>query len=266
MPIFTFDALDAIPEALRTYAKADGDKVQINLVPQDKMDEFRETNIALVKERDELKKAVEVLAPIVGDDPTAFTQELTELRATATRVKDGQLTDSRKIEEEIIRRTEDMKKALEDQSRAAQKEGANWKAKASDIEGTYKRTLVSTAIKDAIIDPELGVLPNAVRDILHRAGEVWRAQDDGRVLAFQGDLQLYGADGGSPLTPKEWILKLKDEAPHYFKGTHGGGAGGAGGGGGSEQRGTLGKTVAEMKGMSAADKLALANGDKGARL
>ena len=263
MPIFTFDSLDQIPDALRTYAKAEGDKVQINLVPQDKMDEFRETNISLVKERDELKKAVEVLSPIVGEDPTAFTNELTELRATSQRVKDGQLTDSRRIEEEVIRRTEDMKKVLEDQIRAAQKEGALWKTKAGEIESTHKRTLVSTAIKDAIIDPELGVQPSAVRDILSRAADVWRAQDDGRVLAFQGDLQLYGADGGSPLTPKEWIMKLKDEAPHMFKGTHGGGAGG---GGGSDARGPLGKTTAEMRGMSANDKLALANGDKGARL
>lgn len=262
MPIFTFDTLDSIPEGLRSYAKAEGDKVQINLVAQDKMDEFRETNITLVKERDELKKQVEILAPIVGEDPNEFTNQLTELRAVNQRVKDGQLTDSRKIEEEVIRRTEDMKKVLEDQIRAAQKEGASWKTKAAELEGTYKRTLVSTAIKDAVIDPELGVQPHAVRDILSRAEGVWRAQDDGRVLAFQGDLQLYGADGGSPLTPKEWIAKLKDEAPHFFKGTNGGGAGGAGG----DQRGPLGKTTAEMRSMTAQDKLALANGDKGARL
>jgi hypothetical protein len=89
---------------------------------------------------------------------------------------------------------------------------------------------------------------------------VWRAQDDGRVLAYQGDLQLYGADGGSPLTPKEWIGKLKEEAPHFFKGTTGGGAGGG------EQRGPLGKTSQEMKAMNASDRLALANGDKGPRL
>lgn len=262
MPIFTFDSLEVIPESLRSFAKGEGDKVQINLVPQEKLDEFRDTNINLVKERDELAKQVEVLAPIVGDDPAAFSAALTELRSMEQRVKDGALTDSRKIEEEVIRRTEDMKKTLEDQIRAAQKEGANWKAKAGEIEATYKRTLVSTAIKDAAIDPELGVLPGAIGDLLSRAQSVWRAGDDGRVLAFQGDLQLYGADGGSPLTPKEWIVKLKDEAPHYFKGTHGGGAGGDGGG----ARGALGKTVQEMRGMKASDKLALANGDKPTRL
>ncbi len=198
MPIFTFDSLEQIPEGLRNYAKGEGDKVQINLVPQEKLDEFRDTNIALVKERDTLKETVEVLSPIVGEDPGAFNSELTELRATAQRVKDGALTDSRKIEEEVIRRTEDMKKSLEEQIRAAQREASNWKTKAGETESTYKRTLVTSAIKDAVIDPELGVLPHAIPDILSRAAGVWRAQDDGRVLAFQGDLQLYGADGGSP--------------------------------------------------------------------
>lgn len=258
MPIFTFESLEQIPEGLRNYAKAEGEKVQINLVPQEKLDEFRDTNINLVKERDELAKQVEILAPIVGESPSDFTQELTELRATAQRVKDGQLTDSRKIEEEVIRRTEDMKKSLEEQIRTAQREGANWKAKATEVEATYKRTLVNSAIKDAAIDPELGVLPGAIGDILARAQSVWRAQDDGRVLAYQGDLQLYGADGGSPLTPKEWIAKLKDESPHYFKGTAGGGAAGGGG----EQRGQHGKTQQELRSMKAVDKLALANGDK----
>jgi hypothetical protein len=261
MPIFTFDSLEVIPEGLRSYAKAEGDKVQINLVPQDKLDEFRDTNTNLVKERDALQKQVELLAPIVGEDPGAFQADLVELRATAQRVKDGSLTEARKIEEEIIRRTEDMKKSLEEQIRAAQKEGANWKTKAGEIEGTYKRTLVSSAIKDAAIDPEMGVLPGAIGDILARASGVWRAQDDGKVLAYQGDLQLYGADGGSPLTPKEWISKLKDEAPHYFKGTHGGGAGGD-----TTQRGPLGKTAAEMKNLTASQKLELANGNKGPTL
>lgn len=262
MPIFSFDSLEAIPESLRSFAKAEGDKVQINLVPQDKLDEFRDTNTNLVKERDALQKQVEVLAPIVGEDATAFETELAELRATAQRVKDGGLTDSRKIEEEIIRRTEDMKKSLEEQVRAAQKEGANWKDKASQIDATYKRTLVSSAIKDAAISPEAGLNPSAIPDVLSRAQSVWRATDDGKVLAYQGDLQLYGADGGSPLTPKEWIAKLKEEAPHFFIASSGGGAGG----GPNDRRGPLGKTPQEMKAMSANDRLALANGDKGPRL
>lgn len=264
MPIFTFENLEQIPEALRQFAKtAEGDKVQINLVPQERMDEFRETNINLVKERDELKARVELLSPIVGEDPEAFNQELTELRATNQRVKDGQLTDSRRIEEEVIRRTEDMKKTLEEQIRNAQKEGGNWKQKYSEVDARHRSTLVSTAIKDALIDPELGVNPGAVRDILSRAGEVWRATDDGKVLAYSGDLQLYGADGGSPLSPKEWIMKLKEDSPHYFKGTHGGGAGG---GQDATRPGQLGKSAEELRNMRGVDKLALANGDKPAKL
>lgn len=261
MPIFQFDTLEQIPEALRQYAKAEGEKVQINLVPQDKLEEFRESNTNLLKERDALKKEVEVLKPIIGDDAARFSQELVELQATAQRVKDGTLTDSKAIEQEVVRRTEDMKKSLEEQIRTAQKEGALWKTKATEIQDVHKRTLVTSAIKDALIDPDLGVQSYAFPDILSRAQSVWRAQDNGQVLAFQGDLQLYGSDGGSPLSPKEWISKLKDEAPHYFKGTTGGGAGGD-----TTQRGQLGKTQQELRSMRAGDKLALANGAKPASL
>jgi hypothetical protein len=59
MPIFTFDTLEQFPKACAVFAKAEGDKVQINLVPQEKLDEFRDTNITLVKERDAALKQVE---------------------------------------------------------------------------------------------------------------------------------------------------------------------------------------------------------------
>jgi hypothetical protein len=261
MPILTYDSLDAVPEGLREVAKTEGDKVTVNVVPQAKLEEFRDKNIELLKERDALKGQVDTLAPLVGEDVEAFNTELTELRATAQRVKDGQLTEGRKVEEEILRRTDDMRKTLEEQVRGAQKETGAWKTRAEQLDGTLKRTLVTSTIKDAAIDPEAGVLPGAIGDILRRAHDVWRAGDDGKVLAYQGDLQLYGADGGSPLTPKEWIAKLKEETPHYFKGTQGGGATG-----GTETRGAHGKTAQEVKALSASERLALANGDKGAKL
>lgn len=261
MPILTFDTLDAVPEGLREAAKQDGDKVTVNVVPQQKLEEFRDTNINLLKERDALKAKVDVLEPIIGEDHEAFTASLTELRAMEQRVKDGQLTEGRKVEEEILRRTDDMRKSLEEQVRGKSNEVSAWKTKAENLDATLKRTLVNSAIKDAAIDPDAGVLPGAIGDILSRAASIWRASDDGKVVAYQGELQLYGADGGSPLTPKEWIGKLKEESPHYFKGTNGGG-----GGGDNLKRGPLGKTPQEMKTMSASERLALANGDKGPRL
>jgi hypothetical protein len=74
-----------------------------------------------------------------------------------------------------------MKKTLEEQIRAAQKEGANWKTKAGEIETTYKRTLVNSAIKDAAIDPgSRASTRSAIPDILSRAQGVWRARTTAR--------------------------------------------------------------------------------------
>jgi hypothetical protein len=195
MPILSFDTLDAVPEGLREAAKQDGDKVTINVVPQKTLEEFRDKNIALLKERDGLKARVDILEPIIGEDVDAFKASLDELNATAQRVKDGQLTEGRKVEEEILRRTDDMRKTLEDQVRGAQKESGLWKTKAEALDGSLRRTMVNSAIKDAAIHPDAGVLPEAVGDILQRASNVWRYQDDGKIVAYQGDLQLYGADG-----------------------------------------------------------------------
>lgn len=263
MPVLSYDTLDQVPEGLREVARQDGDRVLVNVVPSAKLDEFRDTNINLVKERDTLKERVGLLEPIVGDDPEAFKQQLTELRSVDQRVKDGQLREGRHVEEEVIRRTEDMKKTLEAEIRQEKKESGHWRQKASELEGSLKRTWVDQTIKDACVAPDSGVNPAAIDDIVQRARQTWRATEDGKVLAYSGELQLYGADGGSPLSPKEWLVKLKEERPFFFMGTFGGGAGGAGGDG---RRNSVGKTPEQMKGMSAAERLAAANGDQGPRM
>lgn len=257
MPVFTFDSIDRIPDNMRTYAKAveGSDAVSLNLVAQDKLDEFRDRNTELVKERDTLKSRVELLSPIVGEDPDAFKAMIAEYQAMEQRVKDGSLKESRNVEEEVVRRTEDMRKTLEEQVRAAQREGNGWKQKAVEGDSRHRDLLVTMTIKDAAIDPESGVLPSAIGDVLSRAKTVWRAEDNGSVVAYKGDLKLYGSDGASELTPKEWVSKLKEEAPHFFKGTQGGGAVGAGG----EKLGQHGKTTQQLSQMTAAQRLDLAN-------
>lgn len=259
MPVFTFDSIDRVPETMRSAIRTveGSDQVTLNLVAQEKLDEFRDRNTELVKERDALKSQVEVLAPIVGEDPEAFKARLAEFAAMEQRVKDGSLKESRNVEEEVVRRTEDMRKTLEEQIRGHQKEANSWKQKATEGDSRYRDMLVAQAIKDAAVDPESGVLPSAIPDILGRARQVWRAEDNGAVVAYKNDLKLYGADGGSELTPKEWLSKLKEEAPFFFKGTQGGGAGGSGTG--TDKVGQHGKTAQQLSQMTAAQRLDLAN-------
>ena len=60
MPEIVFESLDKVPEGLREHAKEEEGKVKVNVVPKNKLDEFRETNIKLAQERDSLKSAFDI--------------------------------------------------------------------------------------------------------------------------------------------------------------------------------------------------------------
>lgn len=262
MPILQFDTLDLVPEGLREHAKpVEGtDKVSVNVIPQAKIDEFRDNNIKLSKERDELLAQLEPLKGIVGDDAAAFAASLEELRATSQRVKDGELKEGRAIEEALTKRTEELRRSLEERIQAEGKEKAAWRQKHDDLDRKFKQSLVMAAVKDACVLGDAGVETAAIGDITQRALSIFSADDHGKITPYSGDAPIYGADGVTPMTPKEWLVKLKEEAPYFFKGSSGGGAGG------DQVHKVHGRTQEQLKSMTAAERLALANGEGTARL
>ncbi|AXQ69146.1 hypothetical protein HOU02_gp122 [Caulobacter phage CcrBL9] len=264
MPIITFEDLNAVPEALRTYAKTEEatGKVTVNVVPEVKLSEFRDKNIELTKSNEDLNAKVTLLSGIVGEDPDAFKADIADMRAVRQRVSDGELREGRQIEEAIAKRTEEMRKGYTDQLTAESREKALWKQKWEQENQKYKEQIVVGAIKDACMDPSLGVIASAIGDITQRAKSVFRVSDDGRLTAYNGEAVIYGGDGTSSITPKDWVGKLKDEADYFFKGSHGGGAGGEGGrGGSSTDKKVAGKYSPEQWAkMDARARLAAANG------
>lgn len=261
MPILTYDALDSVPDGLREYAKQnDGsDKFVVNVVAASRVDEFRDNNITISKERDELVKTLAPYKQVVGDDLEAFEQHLTELRNTAQRVKDGDLKESRGIEEAVNKRTDEMRKSFEDRLQAEGKDKVAWQSRYSALDSKFRQGLVASAVKDACVAEGSGVDPTAINAVIREAHDLFRVGDDGKLSPMAGDAPIYGADGVSPMTPKEWLVKLKEDQPFFFKSSNGGGAGGNGGPGG---RTHLGRTPEQMKALSGAQKLALANGEK----
>jgi hypothetical protein len=255
MPILTFEALDDVPEGLRDFAKDHGDgKITVNVVPEAKLSEFRDNNINVSKERDTLLEQVSKLKGIVGEDPEAFEKDLAELRVTRDRVAAGDLRESRALEEALSKRTEEMRKKFEEELQTKGRELNAWRDKHSQLDRRYRDGQVIQAIKDAATTPESGVEPRAISDVAKRALEVFRVMDDGRMIPLNGDVPIYGTNGVDPMTPGEWLQKLKEEAPYYFKGTQGGGAGGD-----NSKKGNHGMTFNDLKSLTAAEKLALAN-------
>lgn len=262
MPILSFDTLDGVPEGLREFAKTDeqSGKVKVNVVAASKIDEFRDNNIKISKERDDLLTALKPYRDLVGEDIDAFRTDLDDARMTRERVKAGELKESRAVEEAVAKRTEEMRKNYEDQLKAQGREMAAWKTKSESSDGLYRQTLVKQAIKDAAI-ANADVDNRALDDIVSRGMSIFKCDDHGRVQPFNGDAPIYGADGVSPMTTHEWVGKLKETAPYFFKASQGGGASGS-----SEKGGHNGKTRADLMKMSPRERLAFINNEPGAKL
>lgn len=255
MPVLSYDSLESVPEGLRDVAKTHEDgKVTVNVVPESRLSEFRDNNIAVSKERDTLRETLDKYKGIVGDDTAAFEQDLSELRVTRDRVVAGELKEGRQLEEAIGKRTEEMRKKFEEELQTKGRESAAWRQKHEVLDRQHRQTLVTQAIKDAATLAEAGVEPKAIGDVATRALQVFRVMDDGKIIPMNGDAPIYGTNGVDPMTPLEWLSKLKEEAPYFFKGTHGGGAGGD-----TTKKNSFGMTHKEFSQMTPSQKLAIAN-------
>lgn len=256
MPNLTYDALDVVPEGLKDYAKKDeaSGKFVVEVVPGVKLAEFRDNNIAISKQRDELAATVGKLKPHIGDDLDAFITTLGELNQTAQGVKDGKLKSTADIEAEVLRRVESMKTGFENQIKELGLRAATAEQTAGVADQKFKRSIVDRAVTQAVVDASSGALPTALDDILTRAYRVFKVADEGKITAMDGEAVIYGADGVSPMTPLEWMGKLREQAPHFFKNSNGGGASG-----GTVAGSFGGKSPEEMAKMSPMQRLQLAN-------
>ena len=250
MPKITFTDRSQVPEGL-DVAEVDG-KFVVEVVNKSKLDEFRDTNINITKERDSLKAYRDSVADIVGDDAAAFKATYTDLAATAQKVKDGTLKGTDAITAEVEARTKSMREDFERQLVSKANEARTATENARSWEDKHKRSLIDSAITKAAINPESGVETTALPDIMTRAYGVFKVQDNGSVVPMDGEAVIYGNDGATPMTPDEWVASLKKQAPHFFKRSAGGGSeGGA-------NKGLGGMSPEAISKLSPAQKMELA--------
>ena len=229
MPELAFDSLDKVPEELREHAVEQDEKVLINVVPKTKLDEFRENNINIAKERDELNQKYSKVQEVVGEDLDEFQKQYNDLLETKRLVEAGELVKNTSLDEAVQKRTAEMKSDLEGKIKSLEQDRNAWKEQTHSLQNRYNQREIDRYVTEAVLDPELGARPEALPDILRRAHDAFTVKDDGSIIPMENDQVVYGSDGTSPMTNKEWLLKMKKEAPHFFKGSSGGDAGGGGG-------------------------------------
>lgn len=206
-------SLDGVPEALQAEYTKVGAEFVLNvegLVPKDRVDEFRDRNVALLRERDDLALKFKDIDPDVART----------LIERAAKERDKRLIDAGKVDELLNERTAAMKadhdkvlKTLTDErDRATTRLGEQ---------------LIDGAIRDAA--SKARVRPTAIDDVLNRGRSVYRLQD-GKAVPMAGDKMIFGKSG-EPMEITEFVSGLADTAPHLFEVSTGGGANNANGGG-----------------------------------
>jgi len=184
-----------------------------------RLEEFRNSNVALAKERDELKARYE------GIDPEEFRRLAEEKRQLeeAQQVKAGEL--DKVVENRIKGIKADYDKQLGGVT--AERDALNLRLTAIQID----QGVITAATKR-------GLRPTALPDITARARLVFKLVN-GVPQAFEADGRTvrYGRDGVTPMTLEEWVDAQVSDAPHLFESNAGGGAAGNGGGaaGGSQR-------------------------------
>jgi hypothetical protein len=183
------------------------------VVEKSKLDEFRTTNVTLLKERDDLKKRFE------GIDPNEFRQLA---------------DDKRKLEEAQQVKAGEVDKVIEARLKTARAEWEKQFAAVSTERDTLHGRLTAIQIDQAVVTEatKRGLRPTAIPDVTSRARTNFKLVN-GVPQAFEADGQTarMGKDGITPMTLAEWVDALVSDAPHLFESNAGGGAAGNGSGG-----------------------------------
>jgi hypothetical protein len=193
-------------------------------VEKAKLDEFRNNNITLTKERDELKQRFEGINP-------------EEVRKLAE--------EKRRLEEEAQLKAGEVDKVVEKRVTAARTELEKQLGAITSERDALNARLVAIQIDQGVTAAatKRGLRATAIPDITARARGVFRLVE-GVPTAFEADGKTVrtGKDGVTPMTLEEWVDGQVSEAPHLFESNAGGGAAGNASGGsasGARASGTL---------------------------
>ena len=213
---FKYQTREEIPaEHAALYAEREGSwQLDVDgVADKAKLEEFRNTNVTLLKQIEEQNKRFE------GIDPD-------EVRKLAA--------EKQRLEEERQLRAGEVDKVVESRIKGLK---SDWEKQVSALTSEREaltRQLTSIQIDQGVITAatKRGLRPTAITDITARARQIFRLEGGApRALESDGQTVRCGRDGVTPLTLEEWVDMQVSEAPHLFEAHAGGGAAGNGPGG-----------------------------------
>lgn len=208
---FQVETLEGLaPEVAALYSEVDG-KFFLDVegvVPKAKLDEFRNTNVELMKKLEALKDV----------DPAEYKK----MKAEFEKLK--KLSDNKPdVDSVVAERVAAMREELGTQLTELTNTNTTLKTQLGAL-------LIDSAVKDAAV--KHGALGVAMDDLLLRARNSFQVEDGVAVMKDSKGHVVYDKDGTTPMSVDSWIKGLKKSAVHLFvMPAGGGGQGGRGPGG-----------------------------------
>jgi hypothetical protein len=236
MATLVYSTLSEVPEDIRDSAKEGEDgKYTVKVAAAEKITEFRENNVKLSQQRDDLvakltryEQVTGVSIEEAGTKLVDFAKTLEALRDTKKRVDDGALVENTSLEEAAAARVTEVTNNLKSQLAEMARDRDAQKERAKAAEDSRNQMMVENSIRLAASDPDVAMLDKAVNLVLPQAFKVFRIEEGGKLTPKTSDgTVIYGSDGVTPMSVKEWLLKQRDDNDFLFKGSRGGGASGS---------------------------------------
>ena len=171
--------------------------------------------------RDAEKQLTDMKVKFEGIEP----EEVIQLRDRVKGLDDHELYDRNGIEALVAKRTQTMKDEHTRVMSLKERENAQLKDLVATTDRRWRQDRIKMALLEAV--EKAGVYEKAIADAVQRGFGVFTdLDDDGNVVARNGEDVRYGKDGVNPLTPSEWIqtVKASGDAPHLWPPSSGGGA------------------------------------------
>ena len=267
---FKFKTKDEIPaDQLPLYAEREGAWVLDveGAVDKSKLDEFRTINVALVKERDDLKQRFEGIDPAEVKQLKDAQQKAEEDRLLKSRAPHPSPLPSAEREADQERQLQAERERIEKVIEGRVKNFRGELEKQVNLLST-ERDALNTRLASIQIDQGVftvatkrGLRPTAMADITSRARTVFRLVN-GVPTAFDSDGKSvrYGRDGLTPMSIEEWVDGQVAEAPHLFEANSGGGSGNNNSAGGAG-RGFGGKNPFKQETWNLTEQMKIAKSD-----
>lgn len=208
-------------------AKADAElQEKIKAAVAKETEGLKATNEKLKQEKTALTESAKAFE---GLDP----EEVKRVMDLFANNEEAQLIKDGKFEELVAKKTDRMQR---EHAKVVEKMTAQITALTQERDagqGKLSELVIGTKIRDAATKAE--ILPSAIDDALYRGRSVFQVDaETGEPVALDGaGTPQLSKDGKSRLSIGEWVESMKDDAPHWWATSSGGGAGGSKGANGA---------------------------------